>query len=118
MNRMQTGENELPHEVAGSHWSRWPGVPVYGLDSGTEPPDLSRPWLPPAAPPQTESAPGPPGQSRQAPPNQAVPTPTIQWQAPAQPPMNPFAPTVLGPAETPEERAARLGLPLPPPPNG
>lgn len=118
MNRTQTAENEVPHEVAGFHWTRWPGVPVYGLDAGTEPPDLSRPWLAHAAATHPEPPPDPPAQSRPGPPNQAGPPPPTQWQAPAQPPLNPFAPAVLGPAETPEERAARLRLPLPPPPNG
>ena len=119
-------------------WQATPGYPVYGVTPGAPPPDFERPWpyhLAPAPAMPRAVAPAPPS------PVQPVPPMPQQWTAapaypvytlpqamsapvstapsvyPQQPTPEPDCgtlPSPLGPALTPEERAAQLHGPPPP----
>lgn len=101
-------------------WYPPSGLPVYGYTEGAAPPDLQTPWDN-LQPPQQASAPPPPAaapvapeaapQAQHAAPHAAPQTspPPMQQQAMQPPPeAGPHAPSPLGPALTPDERAAQL----------
>ena len=117
-------------------WHATPGYPVYGVTPGAPPPDFERPWpyhLAPApampraaepAPPQPQPAPAMP-QWTAAPaypvytPAQVMPAPVpmappVYPQQPIPEPDYNTLPSPLGPALTPDERAAQLHGPPPP----
>jgi hypothetical protein len=96
----------------GLQWVVPPGWVVYGWHPGAPVPDLARPWQPPSpAPPGPAPAPAP----AQTPAPMPAAAPTIAPPMMAGPPSPPmWWPPALGPALTPAERAAQLGIPWPP----
>lgn len=81
-------------------WESTPGVPVYGLTPGAPPPDLDAAWRgAPAVVQAPGAALGPAPTEPAAPAAIPVVMPVTAWR---------ILPPALGPALTPEERAAQL----------
>jgi hypothetical protein len=114
-------------------WQPTPGYPVYGVTPGAPPPDFERPWpyhLAPAPAMPRAAAPAPPPPVQPYPvqpqwtaapaypvytePPQAAPPVVYPQQPPVLEPDYSALPSPLGPALTPEERAAQLHGPPPP----
>ncbi len=106
----------------GTTWIAPVGFPVYGATRGAPVPDLETPWeFGPPEPVAPAAPPPPPEAYAPAPLAYAAPeaAPAVYTEHAAAPGADEeWLPSPLGPAETPEERARRLGVPLPQNPPG